>query len=210
MNQELHKLLMEWKHPVITSSDIAAVLPNQPNKRYSLVKRLLAKGILIQLKKGIYQIAKPYNQAPAEPFAIAPLLYGPSHISFESALSDHGWIPEAVYTTTSATSKRKKEFFTPVGHFTYRSVPIDNFYLGVQLVENAAGSYFLADPWRAIADICYQRRMSWPNITSLSEDLRIEIEDMKASGLSTLKILSEHYKSKLVRESLNKLYEDLS
>ena len=201
---------MEWKHPVITSSDIAAVLPNSLDKRYSLVKRLLAKSILIQLKKGVYLIGKPYNQSPAEPFAIAPLLYGPSHISFESALSHHGWIPEAVYATTSATSKRKKEFLTPVGRFTYRYVPIANFYLGVQLVKNAANSYFLAEPWRAIADICYQRHTNWPNAASLSEDLRIESEDMKASDLNTLKALGEHYLSKRVRETLIRLYGELS
>jgi hypothetical protein len=210
MNQELHKLLMEWKHPVITSSDIAAVLPNRLDKRYSLVKRLLAKSTLIQLKKGIYLVGKPYNQSLAEPFAIAPLLYAPSHISFESALSHHGWIPEAVYATTSATSKRKKEFLTPVGRFTYNHVPIGNFYLGVQLMESAESSYFLAEPWRAIADICYQRRMGWPNAASLSEDLRIESEDMKASDLNTLKALSEHYLSKRVRKTLVRFYEDLS
>lgn len=161
MNQELQALLTEWKHPAITSSDIAAVLPNQADKRYSLVKRLLYRGALVQLKKGIYLIGKPFNQSAAEPFAVAPLLYGPSHISFESALSHHGWIHEAVYTTTSATFKRKKDFLTPIGGFSYRYVPVDNFDLGVRLVENKDNSYFLADPFRALADIFYAHDSEW-------------------------------------------------
>lgn len=114
-----------------------------------------------------------------------------------------------MYTTTSPTFKRKKDFLTPIGVFSYRYVPVDNFYLGVRLVENKDSSYFLADPFRALADIFYQRRTSWQNAASLSEDLRIETEDIKHHDLSTLKALLQHYPSKRVRKTLTQLYEDL-
>ena len=71
------------------------------------IMRMKKNGELIQLTKGIYETDK---STPG--YCLASVIYGPSYLSFDYALSVYGLIPEAVYTFTSATfSKRKaKEY----------------------------------------------------------------------------------------------------
>jgi len=77
----------------------------EPRER---INRLSKKGDLIRLKNGFYLIADriaqglPYEQ-------IANLLYGPSYVSLEWALSFYGMIPERVHTVTSMCLGRAKE-----------------------------------------------------------------------------------------------------
>ena len=51
------------------------------------------------------------------PWLAANLIYQPSYISLHTALSFYNLIPEAVYTTTSITTKKTNQFNTPVGNF---------------------------------------------------------------------------------------------
>ena len=133
MDSNFENLLLEWPLYVIRDVDIATVISNNP-RRYSIVNRALKKGILIRLRRGVYLIGKPYRKASPSHFQIAHSIYGPSYISFESALFFHQWIPEAVYITTCATAKRANEFETPLGIFQYVHVPDRLYYVGVQRV----------------------------------------------------------------------------
>jgi hypothetical protein len=209
MSRNLETLLLNWPLPVITSNDIATVLTKSDQQRYSVVKRALKKKIFIQLKRGLYFIGLPYNKELPDPFTIAQLLYGPSYISFESALSYHGWIPEAVYSITSACFKRNKEYLTPIGRFIYQKVQVDHFYLGVQRLLTGNSAYFLADPWKALADLCYIQHKTWPDVSRLCEDLRIEPEEIELSDLRLLKELGQRYPSKPVRRMFQNFEREL-
>lgn len=76
-------------------------------RRYGLVNRALKDGSLIRLKRGTYMLGRRYRSDSAHPFAVAQSLVPGSYISFESALAHHGWIPEAVFVTASASPGRK-------------------------------------------------------------------------------------------------------
>ncbi|HSW71384.1 MAG TPA: hypothetical protein VLH77_05335 [Gammaproteobacteria bacterium] len=69
------------------------------------------------------------------PFELAQYIYGPSYISLESALSFHKLIPETVYTVTSTTVKRSREFQTPLGVYSFLHLPPENFYVEVWSVD---------------------------------------------------------------------------
>lgn len=86
----------------------------------------MQKGVLVKIRRGLYTINLPFKEPP-DTFELAEIIYGPSYISMESALSYHGWIPEAVYTITSATTRRKKLFKTPLGVFAFFNFPVNNF-----------------------------------------------------------------------------------
>ncbi len=58
-------------------------------------------------------------------------MYGPSYISLEYALQYHGLIPERVEAVTSVTTGRSRRFASPVGLFTYRSIPLSAFRTGM-------------------------------------------------------------------------------
>lgn len=81
------------------------------------VGRLVRDGVLTPIIKGLYETD---DSVPGH--YLTRIIYGPSYLSFEFALAWHGLIPEAVYTFTSATcgKKRKKQYKTPYGLFTFR------------------------------------------------------------------------------------------
>ena len=209
MNSNFENLLLEWPLCVIRDVDIAAIISDS-SRRYSIVNRALKKGILVRLRRGIYLIGKPYRKASLSNFQIAHSIYGPSYISFESALLFHQWIPEAVYTTTCATAKRSNEFTTPLGIFQYAHVPDRLCYVGVEKVGVDFEAFFMATPWKALADHYYVYERNWNCLEDLCLDMRIEMEDMFEGDLKTLQILSEHYQSSRVRKFLSKILRGLT
>lgn len=84
----------------------------------SKVTTLLREGCIIQIRRGLYVLGNIYRR-DISLHVLANLIYGPSYISFESALSYYGFNPERVVNPTSVCFKRKKQYSTPLGVFTY-------------------------------------------------------------------------------------------
>lgn len=116
------------------------------------ITTLLRHGAIVRVKKGIYVFGEDYRHRSYSRELLANLIYGPSFVSLDYALSLHGLIPERVSQVTSVTTGRGKVFSTPVGTFVYRPVPPDSFHLGMTRVEQEAVSYLIATPERALAD----------------------------------------------------------
>lgn len=209
MDRPFEHLLLDWPISTVKDVDIATVLSDGPQKRYATVNRALKKKSLIRLRRGVYLIGKPFRRSIPSNFQIAHTIYGPSYVSFESALSFHQWIPEAVYTTTSATSKRATTFETPLGVFQYLHVPPVLCYLGVERIGGEDESFFIAHPWKALADHYYFYHRNWNRPEDLYLDLRIEMETMLESDLNVLKTLSENYQSSRVRDFLSRILKGL-
>lgn len=89
-----------------------------------------------------------------DPFGISFLLYEPSYISLESALSFHGLIPELVPSTTAVSTKTTRTFENQYGKFLYRHIRPELFF-GYTPYEVPAGKYLLAEPEKAILDYIY-------------------------------------------------------
>ena len=139
---------------------------------------------------------------------LAPLIYGPSYVSLESALQFHGWIPEAVRVTTSITVKKSKEFETPLGLFTYHHIPLRAFSMGVNQIHQNESVLLIADPWKAIADLIYIQKRSWKNSRELCDDLRIEKESIQTADQNTLKFLSDYYPNTRTKKELKRLVDE--
>ena len=180
------------------------------DSRHSIIKRALQEGSLVSIRRDLYLIKNHLKHPIIDTFEISPIIYGPSYISFESALSYHGWIPEAVKTTTSATIKRTKEFETPLGIFSYEHIPIKAFPLGIGQHQKDDLILFIADPWKALADTIYAKRRTWTTINDLSEDLRIEPESLENSNKKLLEKLTQNYPSSRVKNTLQILQKGLS
>lgn len=76
----------------LNDRQLAELLGGSDARRYGLVNRALKDGSLIRLKRGCYVLARRYRRYPVHPFAVAQNLVPGSYISFETALSFHGWI----------------------------------------------------------------------------------------------------------------------
>lgn len=207
MNRELLRVLGEWPQGYIHDADLAIQLPGSDASRYAIVKRALQSGLLTRLRRGLYLIGPPIKKASPDLFELAQQLYSPSAISFETALSYHGWIPEAVYTLYSATPKRGRNFDTPVGAFTFLHTPLQGFYNGVERLESPL--CLIAYPWKALGDIAYSRHSRWASIDELIEDLRLDEDLVYSSDPAALQELSVHYASKRVRVLLERFYKEL-
>jgi len=201
--------LLPWSQ--FTTQELAALFPGSEDRRYGLVKRALASGEIIRIRRGLYCLAPKYQKKSINLYALAQHVYGPSYVSLESALSWHGWIPEAVHAITSASFKKSKEFRTPLGIFSYDRVPQQVFYTEVERLTDASGSVFLmATPLKALADYVYVHKRDWTGIKPVIGSLRIEREELKQVTGGILESLASNYNSSRVSRFLEGLREDLN
>ena len=138
---------------------------------------LCDSGELLRVKRGLYLA----EGADIEPAVLAGLIYGPSYLSLEWALSRHGLIPERVGEFTSVSTKRARVFETPLGRFSYRSIPVRVFSVGVGIEQATGGSFFIASPEKALCDrIAHVRGLSVQRDVAavLEEDLRVATEPL--------------------------------
>lgn len=171
---------MPIKHPFTLPSAVSLIshgLLKDALKAYGnprmKISRMLAAGELIPLRRGLYLRDRSVN-----PLALAAAIYGPSYVSFESALAWHGLIPERVEAILCATLKRPAEFETPVGRYRYQHVPVRVFSIGIERVEDASVPWLLASATKALCDTIAQV----PSIRSV-RDVRAWIKDMRIENL---------------------------
>ena len=140
--------------------------------------RLLKTGELIQIRRGLFVDAPSVSRK-----VLASIVYGPSYISFEYALSAAGLIPERVEVVTSAcfNKNRNKIFRTPLGEFRYFYLPDLVYPYGIRLQEDDSMSYLMASGEKALCDAVYKV----PAVATVSamerlllEDWRMEREDL--------------------------------
>ncbi len=93
-------------HLVFSLSDIRKIEPNFYRVRLNEWQN---HGYIKKLRRGYYLFADTPLDEPALSL-IANRLYAPSYVSFESALSRHGLIPEGVYAVTSASTRKTAVF----------------------------------------------------------------------------------------------------
>ncbi len=199
---------LSYPKPYINDTALAIILGGSEDRRYSWVKRALKKGTLLRLKRGIYLIEKKESK-PIDSFEIAQQLSGPSYISFESALAHHGWIPEAVYTITSATSKRDSIIRTPIGLFSYQHTPWDQFFMGVERIVRSDSTFLMAHPWKALADYVYVHHKKWKTLMDVVEDLRLDEAALQRADQAVLEEISQYYDSLRVRRFARNILKDL-
>jgi hypothetical protein len=116
------------------------------------VTALIRRGDIVRIKKGLYVFGDELRRRPYSRELLANLIYGPSFVSLDSALSFHGLIPERIEALTSVTIKRPKKFETPVGSFIYRQSPRGSFHMGIDRREEGDVAFLIATPERALAD----------------------------------------------------------
>jgi predicted transcriptional regulator of viral defense system len=116
--------------------------------------RWVKSGRIIQLRRGLYAIAPPYQKIAPHPFHIANRLQRGSYIGLQSALAFHGLIPEGVHQTLSVTSGRPGQFSTPLGNFVYRHIKPD-LLRGYRMIDLDGQQAWAATTEKALLDLVY-------------------------------------------------------
>lgn len=195
---------------VFSLDDLKLIMPSMSDAAiHSGITRSLKAEDITKLKRGLYLFSKKLQKDMVSHFLIANKIYDPSYISFESALSFHGMIPEAVYTTTSACHQRKnKTFSNTLGEFTYNHIPVSPFFMGVENIKEQRGA-LIANPLRALLDLIYIERSSYSSVENLEKDLRIEKEflkeEMEKFTFLEVEELAKSYKRKNILEFVQML-----
>lgn len=169
------------------------------------ISALFKRGFIIRIKKGLYIFGDEYRRRPYSREILANLIYGPSYISLDFALQYYGLIPERVEALTSVTTGRSRRFFTPVGLFTYRKIPLQAFRIGMDRVEMDDGRAFLmATPEKALADKLTDSRGAGIQTQKelygyLEDNLRIDPLALSDLNPTALDAIARRYRSRKIR-----------
>jgi hypothetical protein len=201
-----------FKDQIIKEWDFAAIFRGTPARRYALIHKALKKGEIEQLYRGKYILGSKYRSKNISKYFIASRMIPGSYVSFETALSFHGWIPEKVNIIRNTIEKgRTRSFTTTLGEFEYIKIPVHQyeFLTGVCRKELDNKPFLVAAPLRALMDYVYINKIEWSDINFLLEGMRIEQEDLEALTTIEFNDLMTVYTSKRVHHFLSCLKKAL-
>lgn len=180
---------------VFTHDTLAYVLEPHIKNINEKIMRMVRKEELVRIKRGLYCMGSKYRIQEPNPISVANVLYSPSYVSFEFAMSYYGMIPERVDEITSATLKHPKLYTTPIGRYSYRKIYENAYAIGVDWHYNEIdGGRLIATPEKALCDtIRYDRgigRMAQEKMNNyLDHDLRLDgIEKLDAELIRSIAI----------------------
>ncbi len=176
----VERINSEFKTSVLPLSLINSVLDDKTeDARKSLLKRACQKGDLIRVKNGLYLVGEKKRKTPFSLFQVANFIMEPSYVSLESALSFYGLIPEAVYTTTSVTTKSSLEQKTPVGHFSFAYLKTEYFNFGFYRYKKGDDRFLIATPLKALIDYIVLMNKHYKTVEELEEDIRFDFDEFR-------------------------------
>ena len=183
-----------------------------PNNK---IKQLVDKGEVIRVKRGLYVVGDLYRNEDVSLELLANLLYGPSYISMDYALSFYRLIPERVYEVTSMTTKLLKEYETPFGRYSYVKSSKCFYPIGITSAQNSDNSAFMiATREKALCDkLVYTKNLHITSLKGLREyledDLRLEMDMLQKFDLDTINACMQCGKKRNMLSKLYKLVEKM-
>jgi hypothetical protein len=154
----------------VTHNTILSILGKyrSPNDK---ILRMIADGLLLPIKKSLYVVSPELTGVPLSLPLVSNLLYGPSYLSMDYALSHYGIIPEHVAEVTSMTTRRGKVYNLPMGRFSYTHSSQQLYTIGINQVKNADNTCFLmASQEKALCDkLLFTRNLSVSSQNALQE-----------------------------------------
>jgi len=204
------KLIMSgWAGRVISQTQLTSMLDGTPQRRYNLVNRALRHGELMQLRRGLYLLAPHLQSQPPHSFVLAQALQPGSYVSFETALSFHGWIPESVPVTLSVLPGRRRLEFDLMTLGLFRFYPLalqrGHFLAAVDRHVFASHAGLVAQPMRALLDIVCLRKLEGDDIKTLIPSMRIDVELVRQTPACTWHALQQIYTHKRAANAIEVL-----
>lgn len=201
----MSKILKKIETPYIDTQTLLNLLYDYKKPRECIL-RMVKNNDLIRLKNGFYLITDKITQGTSIiiPYEqVANLLYGPSYVSLEWALSFYGMIPERVHTVTSMTLGRKKEFHTSVGDFTYTTLSEESYAIGITQKKSSdfPGGFLIAAPEKALVDLVFKTCKGLTKqelYVELLESKRLDPDLLSKLDKNLLREIASTYHSKSV------------
>lgn len=196
-------MVLKMSFPVaeIDYNYLKSLLSKYSNVRVK-INDMLKKKEIIRIKKGLYIPGELYRSDLICRETLSNLIYGPSYISLQYALSFYGLIPERTETVTAVANKRNKVFDTPIGRFSYRYIHPDLYSEGIELVRlDENHNILIASREKAVADILYFCDKI-ENVEELKEflftNMRFEESEVKKLKMSLIRRLAKIYQGNIL------------
>ncbi|MDO8803709.1 MAG: hypothetical protein Q7R35_04710 [Elusimicrobiota bacterium] len=174
------------------------------------IGRLLADGSLIRVRKGLYVLGERYRRAPLSRELLANLIYGPSYVSLDYALSHYGMLPERVENVTSVTTGGSRRFNTPFGVFTYRHFPPRRYAPGIRWSGEGDARWLMASPEKALVDKVWTDKRFSPASHKefnayLTEDLRLDAQQLSSLDTGRLAAIAGAFAARKITMLVRRL-----
>lgn len=199
---------------VLSDRQLERVIGPASSSRYGLVNRALKAQELVRIRRGLYVLAPRLRTQTAHPFAIAQSILPGSYISFETALSHHGWIPESVRIIASVVPGRKSaDLEHPMfGSFAFHPLALNRSYFLQSIERRQFGQQMalIAKPLRALMDLVAFRKLKWRGLGLLTDGMRIDPQSLHSVSRKDFQALAKVYKQKGPNEFLHSLAQELN
>ncbi len=167
------------------------------------IQTLLLRKEIIRIRKGLYTFGEAFRRSPLSREILANIIYGPSYISLDYALSYHNLIPERVTAITSVTIGRSRTYHTPFGDFSYRMLAISRYATGALLESFDGSSFLIASPEKSLIDkVWADKRFGGTSLiefgTYLEDDLRINREQLNKLDFDRLEAINKAFSSRKI------------
>jgi len=178
--------------PMFSPLEFRRVFGVNKNTANFFINYHLKTGLFLKIRNGLYILA----DHPSNHYLIANRLYEPSYVSFDTALSFYGLIPETIYTITSATTKTTREFKVRDIRFVYHKIK-KKIFTGYKAMKYLDSTILIAEPEKALADYLYFVALKKRGLHYERLDLK---KIKKAKLLSYIKIFKQPRIIKLVKK----------
>jgi len=119
------------------------------------LSRWVKAGRLVQLRRGLYCLAPPWQKVEPHPFLMANRLRAGTYVSLQSALAWHGVIPEHVPAVTSVGPGRPQTSRTLLGAFQFNHIA-QRLCFGYEKIEVTNRQFaFVASAEKALLDLVH-------------------------------------------------------
>jgi predicted transcriptional regulator of viral defense system len=153
---------------LFSTRDLAVVVPGRDRGLANLqLHQWARRGWIRRLKRGLFELAWPEPASIPDLF-VANRLYEPSYVSLDTAMLQHGLIPDVAAHVTSVTSGTTKRFLNHHGIFTYFSV-MPRAFRGYAVITVERRQVRMADPEKAVVDRLYAALRRGERLDSLTE-----------------------------------------
>lgn len=182
---------------------LTEILGERVSKPRDLAARLVREGSLVRIRRGLYIFGELLRKHTVSREYLSNLIYGPSYVSLDYALSFYSMIPEKVFTVTSVSLGRSREFTTPFGHFSYRMLGSDRYSTGISMESSGSISFLVASPEKALIDKVWSdtratRSTSTRWLLYLEEDLRLDMDKLSDFSPGVLRGIADAYSSEKI------------
>ena len=195
--------------PVFEIGEIARFFPEKAAPR-KYCERLVEHKVLVRLKKGAYAFTE------VNALVVANYLAPCSYVSFETALSYYGMIPEFTPLIMSVSSVSRHRFFsTALGSYEYFHQRPELYSSGMDRIMVAEQlPLLIATPEKALCDALVRRGEQYHTkdagfIGTLLQGLRVEDDALAGLDRGHIEIIADLYASRaaeLLQQYLKERY----